>query len=220
MLPVLVALALAAAPSPSPRSISMAGDAKLSFRPNQLIASFLVSASNKDQVAARKSSDEKLAKFLRAVREAGVEQRNITLNEAGVAPDYRGNEVIGYAVNRSAVLIITDMARVDDALTAAVRNGGTQSAQVILQNTEHQAYETKARVAAATAARDRAKGVVEAVGAKLGLAVSVIDRTASVESVAGGMFVVPPEGPVSTAFANRVLTAVSQVTVQFDIDAP
>ena len=57
MLPVLVALALAAAPSPSPRSISMAGDAKLSFRPNQLIASFLVSASNKDQVAARKSSD-------------------------------------------------------------------------------------------------------------------------------------------------------------------
>ena len=220
MLPVLVALALAAAPLPSPRSISMTGDAKLSFRPNQLVVTFLVSASNKDQVAARKSSDEKLAKFLRAVREAGVEQRNITTNEAGVAPDYRGNEVIGYAVNRSAVLVITDMARVDDALTAAVRSGGTQSSQVILQNTEHQAYETKARVAAATAARERAKGVVEAVGAKLGLAVSVVDRTTGVESVAGGNFVVPPEGPVSTAFANREITVVSQVTVQFDIDAP
>jgi hypothetical protein len=197
----------------------MTGDAKLSFRPNQLIASFHVSTTSKDQVAARKSNDEKLAKFVRACRDAGVEQKNITLNEAGVAPDYRGNEVVGYTVNRSAVLIITDMARVDDALTAAVRNGGTQISAVVLQNTEHQAYETKARIAAAAVARERAKGVVEAVGGKLGLAATVVDRTTAVESVSAGNFVVPPEGPVSTSFASRELTVTSQVTVQFDIDA-
>lgn len=219
MLPALLVLALTASPS-QPRAISMTGDAKQTFRPNQVVASFLLSASSRDQAGARKVNDEKLAKFVRACREAGVEQRHLTINEGGATPEYRGNEVTGYLFNRSVILTITDMARVDDALTAAVRNGGVVSGSVMIQNTEHQLYETKARVAAAQAARERAKGVTEALGAKLGLPINVNERTTPVESVPVGSFSVPVDGQVTSGFANREMIVTSQVTVQFDMEAP
>lgn len=198
----------------------MAGEARLSYRPNQVVATFLISASHRDPAGAKKVNDEKLAKFVKACREAGVEQRHVTVNEAGVMPEYRGNEVVGHLHNRTVSLTITDMARVDDALTAAVRNGGVPHGAVMLQNTERLAWETKARVAAAAVARERAKGVVEALGAKLGLPLGVTDHTTSVDMVPAGSFAIPVEGPVVTAFASRELIVTSQVSAQFDVEAP
>ncbi len=216
MLSLLFALALAATPL-TPRSIVVAGDARLAFRPNQVVATFLISSSHRDQAAARKGNDEKLGKLLRACRDAGVEQRNLMVYEGAVNPEYRGNEVVSFAVNRSLVMTITDMARVDDALTAAVRNGGVQ-ASVVLQNTELFAFETKARVAAATSARERARGIAEALGAKLGLPVSVSDQTGPVQGSSTGSFHVPADGPVITSYGTRELTVTSQVHVNFDLE--
>lgn len=222
MLPALLVLvlALAVSPAPTPRFISMTGEAKLTFHPNQMMAPFLIVAPGKDQVGAKRAADEKVVKFVKACREAGVEQRNVTITEMGASPEYRGNEVIGYTMSRSIVLTLTDMARVDEVLTAAMRNGGSQAGVVLLQNTEHPSYEMKARQAAAQVARESAKGVTEALGAKLGLPVSVTDRTPPVESVSAGNFAVSSDGSVTTSFAKRDLTVVSQVTVQFDMEAP
>lgn len=220
MLSTLLVLSLAAAPLASPRVINMMGEARLTFRPNQVVATFLITATHREQAGAKKSNDEKLAKFVKACREAGVEQRNMTINEGGIVPEYRGNEVVNHVMNRSVLITITDMARVDDALTAAVRNGGTQTGSVVLQNTEHSTYETKVRVAAAASARERAKGVTEALGAKLGFPMGVTDNTPVVQSVAAGSYSVPPEGPIVTSFATRELVATSQVTVQFDVETP
>lgn len=198
----------------------MVGEAKLTFHPNQVVATFLLSASHRDQAAAKKAGEEKLGKFVAALHAAGVEQRNLIINDVGLQPEYRGNEVTGYVANRSIVLTLTDMAKVDEALTAAVKSGATQAGQVMLTNTEHQAWETKARIAASTVARERAKGVVEAIGAKLGLPSASQDRTASIETIAAGTFVVLPDGSVSSGFALRELAATSSVTVQFDMDSP
>jgi uncharacterized protein YggE len=198
----------------------MVGEAKLTFHPNQVVATFLLTSSHRDQAAAKKAEEEKLGKLVAACRAAGVEQRNLIINDVGLQPEYRGNEVTGYVANRAIVLTLTDMARVDEALTAAVRSGGTLAGQVMVMNTEHQAWETKARIAAATSARERAKSVVEAIGAKLGLASGFQDRTPSIETVAAGTFAVLADGSVSSGFATRELAATSSVTVQFDMDAP
>ena len=198
----------------------MTGEAKLTFRPNQVVAPFLIAAPGKDAAAAKKVADEKVAKFVKACREAGVEQRNVLITEGGASPEYRGNEVTGYLVSRSVILTLTDMARVDEVLTAAIRNGGVQGGAVILQNTEHQSYESKVRLIAAQVARERAKGVTEALGAKLGLPVNVSDHTQPVENVSAGNFSVAADGSVTSSFANRDLAASSQMTVQFDMDAP
>jgi uncharacterized protein YggE len=219
MLSTLLILSLSATPV-SPRTITLVGDARLTFKPNQVLATFLLQASHRDQAGAKKLGEEKLAKLVRACREAGVDPRNITISDGGVIPEYRGNEVVGHVLNRNVQLTLTDMAKIDEALTAAVRNGGVLTGGVFIQNTEHQLYETRVRIAAAQAARERAKGMLEALGAKAGLPSSVSDRTQPVESISVGTFSVPAEGPVVTSFASRELTVISQVTVVYDIVAP
>lgn len=220
MFPLLLAVALATAPPPSPRSLAVSGEAKVTFRPNQALATFVLAAAHRDPAGARRACDEKLVKLLKAVADAGVARENVVVNDASPSADYRGNEVVGYTMSRSVLLTVTDVARLDEALGAAVRGGAIPSGAVVLQNTDHATFESRARVAAATAARERAKALTEALGARLGLLVTVTDSTPSVESFSAGSFSAAPDGSVITSFASKVLTVASQVTAQFDIEPP
>jgi uncharacterized protein YggE len=183
-------------------------------------AAFLVSAPHKDAAVSRRNVEEKVARLLKAVRDAGVESTNLTLSEQPPAPDYRGSEAIGVISRTLVTLLITDMARVDDALAAAVRSGGTLNGVVFVQNTEHSAFENKARIAAATAARERAKGMAEALGARLGLPSVINDQTSNMEQLNVGSFSVAADGSVTSGFASKTITVTSRVSVQFDLEAP
>lgn len=60
--------------------------------------------------------------------------------------------------------------------------------------------------------------MIEALGVKLGLPITVTDHTPAVERVAAGTFSVPVEGAVVTPFVNRELSVTSQVSVVFDVE--
>lgn len=226
MLPLLVAVALSssitgAAPLPGSRTLTIAGDARVTFRPNQVAATFLVTATHRDQATARRQSDEKVRKVLDGLLAAGVQARDLTVTEAAPAPEYRGNEVTGYVSNRHVAVVITDMARIDEALTAAVRAGGQPAGNVVVRHTDAKAFETKARLAAAAVARERAQGIVEALGGKLGLPRTVSESGQPNQGQGVGAVVVGPEGKVTSGFGAVELSVLGQVHVVFDIlDAP
>lgn len=217
MLALILASTLALAPGQN-RAITVTGEARISFRPNQVVAVFSVTSSNREAAAARKATEEKFTKLTKACRDVGLEQKSLIVTESAPQPEYRGNEIVGYSFTRSASITFTDMPRLDEALTAISRSGATLVGTVMLQNTEHVAFETKARIAAAAAARERAKGIIEALGAKLGLPISVGDSTPRIESVQGGVLAPGADGTVVTGFANRELSVLSQLTVSFDIE--
>lgn len=226
MLPLLVAVALSssvpgASLSSGARTLTIAADARVAFRPNQVAATFLVTSSHRDQALARRQSDEKVRKVLDALLGAGVLPRDLTATESGPAPEYRGNEVTGYASTRHVAVVLTDMARIDEALTAAVRAGGQPYGSVTVRNSDSKAFETKARLAAAAVARERAAGIVEALGAKLGLPRTVSESGQPNQGQSAGAIVVGPEGKVTTGFGAIELSVLGQVHVVFDIlDAP
>lgn len=221
MLSTFLALALAVAPPPSPRIISVAGDARLTFRPNQALVTFVLQVSQqRDAANARKASDEKVSRFMKAIAQAGVTTANVVLADGAAQPEYRGNEIASYSMSRVANITVTDLSKLDEVLTAGVKSGALPSGNVTLQATDHDVYETKARIAAAAAARERAKALTETLGAKLGLLVSVSDSTPVVESISAGAFVANADGVVTTGFGSKLLAVTSHVTVQFDIDAP
>ncbi len=219
MLGTLLVAALAAVP-PNGRHIIVSGDAVQTYRANQVVATFVLSVNQRDQAAARKLSDDKLAKLVKACTAAGVEARNVLVVDGGLTPDYRGNEIVAYVQHRTVTLTITDLARLDEALSAAVKNGAVPSGAAVLRNTDFQALATKARLAAAASAKERAKGMIEAMGGKLGLPVAVSDQTSGVDGVSAGTFTASPDGAVTAAWATRELTIVARVTVDFDIEAP
>lgn len=226
MLPLLVAVALSSSvpgayPSSGARTLTIAGDARVSFRPNQVATTFLVTASHRDQAVARRQSDEKVRKVLDALLAAGVQPRDLTATEVGPSPEYRGNEVISYLSTRHVAIVITDMARIDEALTAAVRAGAQPSGAVMVRHSDSRAFETKARIAAAAVARERAAGIVEALGGKLGLPRTVSESGQPNPGQSAGSVVVGPDGKVTSGFGAVELSVLGQVHVVFDIlDAP
>jgi uncharacterized protein len=217
MLPLLLVLAAAPPSGPEPRRLTVMGDAKLTAHANQALLRLALVITGRDAAGTKKLGDEKLRKLTAALLEAGVERKNLQLEVGAPVADQRGVEVIGYQQHLSVTLTVTALARLDEVLSAIASAGGA-SGGVTLLNTEHEAVESKVRVAAAQNARERAKGMIEALGGKLGLPVVVNDRTPVLEQL--GVGALPVEGPVVTGWATKDLVYTSQVTVQFDIDAP
>lgn len=221
MLAALLALSLAAETPPvSPRHITIVGDAKVVFHPSEVLVTLVLTSTGRDQAASRRANDEKVHKLFKALEAAGVEKRRITTVAQNTSPEYRGNEVVSSTTTWTGALTLTDMTRIDEALTAAVKCGVQPNGGVQLRNPDHAAYETKARVAAATDARQRAISILEPLGAKVGLPVTVTDSTTSLEQQYGGPFTAGPDGTVATPYAAADMVVTSRVTVQFDLTSP
>ncbi len=219
MLALLLTCTLAAAPN-QVRQMSTLGEATVQFAPKDVVAAFSLSAQGRDAATARKQLDEKLTKFILAVKAVGLESRNLTLSDPSLNPDSRGGETISETATRVVTLTLTDLARANEVLTAALRAGGVSVGSVQLRTTEFAPWGLKARAAAATSARDRAKTIVEALGARLGLPITASDSTPSVELMQIGTVALLPDGSLSVDVASRQMSARSQITVQWDIEAP
>lgn len=220
MTPLLVALALAVAPSPGPRQITMTGEARVAFKPNRVTATFSLNTTHRNDAGARAALEEKTQALIKACLAAGVAPQDLVPSPINSSPQYRGNEITGSLAARSLAITVTDMARVDEALTAAVRSGGTLVTGVTLTHTDRIRLEDEARTAAAKDARSRAENVLGALGARVGLPISVTDRTPTVAAINAGGFVVPAQGSVTTGFGAQELSLTAQVTVLFDIEPP
>lgn len=220
MTPLLIALALAVAPSPGPRQITMTGEARIAFKPNRVTANFQLNTTHRNEAGARALLEEKTSAFIKACVAAGASQGDIIPLAVGASPQYRGNEVTGAMAARSIAVTVADLSHVDDVLTAAVRSGGIPIGSVSITHTDRIRYEDEARTAAAKDAHSRAENVLGALGARVGLPISVTDRTPVMAVVDGGGFVTPAQGPVVTTFGSRDLVINASVTVIFDIEPP
>lgn len=222
MTPLLLALALTAsipASPPSPRQLAITGSSRVTFRPNQVVASFQLDTQHRDAAGARRAIEERLRKVLAALEGAGVSPQNVISNVGNVGAQYRGNEVVGHAAAAVLSVTLTDMSRVDEALAAALKAGANPTG-VLIANTDHERFENQARVAAAAAARERAAEVLRALGARVGLPAAVNDQTPVAQQVSAGTFVASADGKVHSGLASRELEVTSQVSVRFDIDPP
>lgn len=218
MLVALLAVALAVSPplTPvSPRLINVAGDAVVTFPANQLLATFHLTAKDRDVPGARKAADVKLRAVEKVLASAGIDGRRIIVHDTGPLAEYRGNEVVGQNYTRTVVVTVTDLSKLEDLLAAAMKAAGVPTCNLMLRSSEVKTYEVKARVAAAAVARDRASNLVETLGGKLGLPRSVTDHSSGSQGTANAIAVLTPEG---TASVNLVdLQVSSTVAVQFDI---
>ncbi len=221
MVPLLLLATLAStAPVPGPRHIVVVGSARVVSKPNQASLRAIFQSTARDQAGAKKAGEERARKLLAALVAAGVEREQVSLEQAAPVPDQRGVEIIAWQQNTVLAVSLKDLSKLDDAATALVKGGAVLAGPVMLENTEHDQAESKARLAAAVNARERARGMVEALGAKLGLLVSVNDSTPVLATTSVTAQQATADGPVTTNWASKEMVTTSQVTVQFDIDAP
>ena len=195
--------------------ITVTGVGHVDAVPDEAEFSFGVTTKGASARIALRENAEQMQRLIAALKAAGVAKRDLKTQDVSVGPDYEPSRR-GYTASNTVSARIRDLDRAGAILDAASRAGATNVYGPSLTRVDRDGFEQKALEQAVENARERAVGLADAAGIKVGRVTSIV------ESTDGG--VVYREARVLDAAATNVpiekgteeITA--SVTVTFAID--
>ncbi len=176
----------AVAPAATPamgiqRTISVQGEAKGDFEPDQAVLAFSVVSHDKVLAEAKRANDEMLEKVVAVTKQFDIPKEKVVPSGVYISPEYNYNakrtngrpQVVGYTVSRSLRITTKDLARQEPLLSALVDIKIDQVNNVEFGITDPEKTASELRVKAFANAKARAAALAEAAGAKLGPALII-----------------------------------------------
>jgi uncharacterized protein YggE len=154
------------------RSISVTGEALQYVVPDEAIVRLGIETFDPALDAAIAASDARGNRLVRAVRQAGVEEKGIQADHAEVEIVYPKDGVAagiaGYRVRRAYAVTLKDLKRLDELIAAALRSGANHLEGYELQTTDLRRHRDEARRRAIIAAREKAQALARELGCDVG----------------------------------------------------
>lgn len=227
----LLVPALASADILPRRGISVTGDAEMKVAPDQVILTLAVETLDKDLLLAKKQNDDRVKKVLAVTSQFKIESKHVQTEQISIDPrysDYSSKRTFeGYAVRKTIVICLKDLARFEDVLTELLKAGTNSVPGIEFQSTELRKHRDQARLMATKAAREKAVAIAGELGAKVGKPHSISENSVNVYGSRGGYNMnaqnAVSEGSgaadtSSTGFAPGQISIRASVTVDFDLD--
>lgn len=184
-LPMLLAAAIAlphaaaaqdAQSGQQPR-VFVTGEGETAIAPDMAIISLAVMREADTARAALDANNEAMNAVIAAMKEAGVEQRDIQTAGLQINPRYvypkNGEEeqqprIVAYQVSNTLTVRVRDIAAVGEIIDRSVTLGVNQGGNITFTNDDPAAATTEARKRAVENAMARARTLAEAAGVELG----------------------------------------------------
>ncbi len=207
-------------------TLSVVGEGQVSAVPDMATFSTGVVASAKTAEEALAANSKSMSDLIAAVRDAGIEQKDIATSGFSIQPQYsqptQNNRepprVVGYEVRNTVTVKVRDLTRLGTLLDRMVQAGANQAGGLHFGVAEPRVLEEKARIAALQDGIAQAKTLAEAAGVRL----LRLRRIAPGER--GGVAFPAPPMMMMKADARAVpveageISAQSQVTLVYDIE--
>jgi uncharacterized protein len=176
--------------SPVFNSISVSGEGEFVSVPDIATFSYTVSAEGKDVAAAQalvtKSGDAVLA----ALKDLGIEERDIRTTDYSVYPKYVYTQTVcsqnycppsrqipdGYTVSQTVSIKVRDTAKAGEALSVAGEKGATNISGLNFTTDDPNKNVNEARAKAIEDARSKAESLADSLGVRLVRVVSFSDN--------------------------------------------
>lgn len=153
------------------RTITVGGEAEVKVAPDEGSISLGITVSDPDVNAARRTSDERFRELVKALKTAGIAERDIRSVSTTIQPRYdyvEGKQIFReYVAERMVVATLRDLTRFEDAVTAALLAGGTNVGNLELRTSKLRQYRDQARQNAVRAAREKAEAMAGELGMKI-----------------------------------------------------
>lgn len=184
-LPMLLAAAIAlphaavaqeAQPGQTPRVV-VTGEGETAIAPDMAIVSLAVMREADTARAALDANNEAMNAVIAAMKEAGIEQRDIQtaglqINPRYVYPQNNDGEqqprIVAYQVSNTLTVRVRDIAAVGEIIDRSVTLGVNQGGNITFTNDDPATATTEARKRAVEDAVTRARTLAEAAGVELG----------------------------------------------------
>ncbi len=153
------------------RSVQVSGSATIEVVPDQAVIKFGIQA--KGQTAEEAQSKVALASqnVIKALKAAGIEEKKISSDFYFAQPvynNYDSRDITGFVVNYALGVQLADARKVNEIVATAFRAGATEVSSMELRSSQLRKYRDDARVAALTAASEKAQLLAKTAGAQIG----------------------------------------------------
>src|SRR5262245_22053645 len=180
----LAARALGQAAEPKP-SIHVSGSAEIRVAPDEVNLRLAVETRNAQLDEAVKQNDMKTAAVLKFLKEAGIEAKDVQTDYVEIQPQYntdrREQRIVPeyYQVMRNIGVRLRKVAKFDEVLAGALRNGVNHVLGIDFRTTELRKHRDAARQQAIRAAKEKAVALAGELDAKVGKPTNIQEQTQS-----------------------------------------
>jgi uncharacterized protein YggE len=211
--------------------VTAEGDAEVRVVPDEFVLAFGIETRGLDLAAVSRANEEAVGRVVANAKSAGAGERHIQTGYTDIRPRYdeerdraRPLTLLGYVVERSVVVTLTDPTKVSELRTRALMAGANHLYGLNLHARELRKHRDQARLLAVRAAREKAAAIAAELGQKIGRAHTInIDP----EPSARGFMPSPMQNVVLEAggesatderFAPGQIAIRAKVRVQFELE--
>lgn len=166
--------------------IVVSGEGEATVSPDMALLSLAVVRQAKTAREALDANNEAMASVIKAMKEAGIEARDIqtsglSINPQYVYPDERNGEkeprITGYEVTNTLSLRVRDLTKLGEVIDQSVTLGVNQGGGITFTNDDPSATLKEARKRAVTDAMEKARTLAEAAGVELGDVLQISEQS-------------------------------------------
>ncbi|MDR0842828.1 MAG: SIMPL domain-containing protein [Acidobacteriota bacterium] len=161
------------------RIFTVEADAIVRIPPDRVVISAGVRTTGKALGEVRHKNRIILGNAIETAQRCGVAARNISVSHLRIEPRFDGEteRIERYCVDQRLTVILDDISTYEELLSRLIDTGINEIHNVEFQAVELKKYRNNARVAAITAAVEKANFLTQAAGLKLGRIVNLSERT-------------------------------------------
>jgi uncharacterized protein len=134
--------------------------------------------------AATKKGVEKMNQVIRAIKDAGVEEKDLKTTAYNLYPSYdytkaEGRELTGWNLDQSVQVKIRELDKIGDVIAKATQSGANQAGGVSFTIDDEEELKSQARAKAIEDAKAKAKELSKQAGLNLGKVINVFESQTS-----------------------------------------
>ncbi len=216
-----------------PPLITVSGQAEMRVPPDEVVFTLGVESVDKDILAARTRTDDRVKEVLAIARRNNVKSEDVQTSYISIQPKYNTDdldyeqrravkrEFVGYQVSKTIVVILRDISRFDSLLTDVLKAGVTRLGNLDFRDSQIRKHKDQARVMAMKAAQEKATLMAREIGQSIGPAYSITEGAPTVYSNSNfsqnSTASVPStsDRDSESAIAPGSISVTAQVTVRF-----
>ncbi len=163
--------------------ITVSGEGKIYAKPDIALVSLGVETTGLTTADVIKKNTDKMNAVIQAVKDQGVEEKDIQTTNYSLSPLYNWTEAAGrifqgYTLTQNLQVKIRDFTKVGDILQNAVSKGANLASNLQFTIEDPEQYKQEARQKAVEQAKEKAKNLAQASGISLGKIVNVYENYA------------------------------------------
>jgi uncharacterized protein YggE len=162
-------------------NITVTGTGKIVYVPNLAQVSVGISSDGRTAADAWKTNAEIVNKLFKALREQGIDEKDIKTTGLNVSPKYiypkdKKPQLVGYTVTYNLDVSVRKLDHLGETLDALVSNGANRGMNLTFTYDNLDDLIDQARVKAIGDARHKAEVFVKGAGAQLGAVLAISDN--------------------------------------------